>query len=130
MTMGKYLNTFFVMYANKYNGNYYGSGLATDVATFFSCEFGTGGKDHGKYGVEYNLDAAPTQVRTGNNGMATVPTTWNADAYYGPSSGHPNVINCLFGDGSVRGVRKDVDAQALFQAVTRNNQDPDATDHL
>jgi prepilin-type processing-associated H-X9-DG protein len=49
---------------------------------------------------------------------------------YGPSSGHATVINCLFGDGSVRGVRKDVDAQALFQAVTRSNHDPNANDHL
>jgi hypothetical protein len=40
------------------------------------------------------------------------------------------VINCLFADGSVRCVRKDVDAAALFQAVTRNNNDPPADDHL
>ena len=49
---------------------------------------------------------------------------------YGPSSGHPSVINCLFGDGSVRAVRKDVDASALFFAVTRSNNDPAADDHL
>jgi prepilin-type N-terminal cleavage/methylation domain-containing protein len=131
MSMSKYLNTFFVMYTNKYNGNYYDSGLATNIATFFSCEFGTIGKDHGKYGYEYNLDntAGPTMVRAGT-GLVAVPTTWTADAYYGPSSGHPSVINCLFGDGSVRGVRKDVDAQALFFAITRNNNDPAATDYL
>jgi prepilin-type N-terminal cleavage/methylation domain-containing protein len=128
--MTKYLNTFWVI-LNKYNGSYYDSGLATNVATFFSCEFGTTGKDHGKYACagEYILDAAPTAVRTGT-GLVLVPTIWTADAYYGPSSGHPSVINCLFGDGSVRGVRKDVDAQALFFAITRNNNDPAATDYL
>lgn len=127
MGVAKYLNTFFVLYGpTKYNGNYYDSGTATNIATFFSCEFGSTGKDTGKYGIEYNLDAVPTQLRTG----AAVTSIWTKEAYYGPSSGHPSVINCLFGDGSVRGVRKDVDAQALFFAITRNNNDPAATDYL
>jgi prepilin-type N-terminal cleavage/methylation domain-containing protein len=127
VTPAKYLNSFYVLVgAARYNGNYYDSGLAGNISTFFSCEFGLTGKDHGKYYIEFKLDQTPLQIRTGGS----VTTNVIPDAYYGPSSGHPSVINCLFGDGSVRGIRKDVDAQALFFAITRNNNDPAATDYL
>jgi prepilin-type N-terminal cleavage/methylation domain-containing protein len=124
ITPAKYLNSFYVLVgAARYNGNYYDAGLAGNISTFFSCEFGISGKDHGKYYVEFKPDQSPIEIRT-------PPVAPNWDNYYGPSSGHPSVINCLFGDGSVRGIRKDVDAQALFFAITRNNNDPAATDYL
>lgn len=132
MTVNKYMNSFYVLYGEKrYNGQYYDAGLATCINTFFSCEFGPTGYDHGRYAVEMNPNNSPIQAR-GVILPATGITTGNIslDALYGPSSGHPSVINCLFGDGSVRGVRKDVDAQALFEAITRNNSDPDATGYL
>ena len=124
ITPVKWNNSFFVLAAaTKYNGSYYDSGVAGDLVTYFSLEFGVTGKNHGQY--ELDPLAAPCQVGQRNGLPSSVK-----DYEYGPSSGHPSVINCLFGDGSVRGVRKDVDAQALFFAITRNNNDPAATDSL
>jgi hypothetical protein len=46
---------------------------------------------------------------------------------YGPSSGHPKVVNHLFCDGSVHGISKEVDYDVYFYAITRNNGDPGGT---
>ena len=43
---------------------------------------------------------------------------------YGPSSGHPGVVNHLFVDGSVKGLSKKVDSAAYMFAITKNNGDP------
>jgi prepilin-type processing-associated H-X9-DG protein len=119
VTPGKYLNTFYVLGGTShFNGNYYDYGLAQNLVTFFSMKFGPSGKNVGQY--ELDSFAPPCQLGT-RDGSAQ-----DKKYEYGPSSGHPKVINCLFGDGSVRGVRKDIDAQALFFAVTRNNNDPGA----
>jgi type II secretory pathway pseudopilin PulG len=40
---------------------------------------------------------------------------------YGPSSGHPSVVNHLFADGSVHALRKDIDFCTYFFYITRNN---------
>jgi type II secretory pathway pseudopilin PulG len=123
-----------------FNGSYYSAGGTSNIITFFSpLEYGVskavpgvpaGGKGNGvivpgKDAGAYPLDPTAVPCQTGFR------TRWfNPKLIYGPSSGHPTVINCLFGDGSVRGVRKDVDAQALFQAVTRSNHDPNANNEL
>jgi prepilin-type N-terminal cleavage/methylation domain-containing protein len=122
VTPMKWKGSFFVLVGEtKYNGAYYDSGLAGDIVTYFSFEFGISGKNSGTY--ELDPAAVPCQV-------GTRPIAPTKAMEYGPSSGHPSVINCLFGDGSVRGIRKDVDAQALFFAITRNNNDPAATEAL
>ena len=61
---------------------------------------------------------------------STTPGT-NAGPYdtglkmkFGPSSRHPAVINCAFGDGSVRSVAKNVDQGLLMFIVTRAGSDP------
>ena len=43
---------------------------------------------------------------------------------YGPSSGHPGVVNHLFADGSVQSISKRIDAPAYMFLITRNNGDP------
>jgi hypothetical protein len=43
---------------------------------------------------------------------------------YGPSSGHPSVVNHVFADGSVHSIKKEVDFAMYFFAITRNNGDP------
>jgi prepilin-type N-terminal cleavage/methylation domain-containing protein len=53
----------------------------------------------------------------------TSPTPYNSYTF-GPSSGHPSVVNHLFGDGAVRTIAKDVDFAMYFFAITRNNSDP------
>lgn len=126
LTPAKWNNSFYVLVGlPRFNGNYYDQGLAGDISTYFSCEFGPAGKNMGQYEIDC---AALTQFQVSAN-RPTYNTT-SAKWIYGPSSGHPSVVNCLFGDGSVRGVRKDVDAQALFFAITRNNNDPASTDWL
>jgi prepilin-type N-terminal cleavage/methylation domain-containing protein len=130
ITPNKWNNSFFVLVGQaKYNGNYYDAGVAGDLVTYFSLEFGVSGKNSGSYELDPLPGGGSPCQPLGHLSSAQVASA--ALAYeYGPSSGHPSVINCLFGDGSVRGVRKDVDAQALFFAVTRNNNDPAATDAL
>jgi prepilin-type processing-associated H-X9-DG protein len=103
-----------------FNGKYYDAGGTSSIVTFFSLEYDLAGKDAGTY----PLDPIAIPCQTGNR------ISWFSRPIYGPASGHPSVINCLFADGSVRGVRKDVDAAALFFAVTRNNNDPAVNDHL
>jgi type II secretory pathway pseudopilin PulG len=118
-----------------FNGKYDEPSGTRGIVTFFALEYGSlptgpstgmgGGpttpcKDAGTYALDPTL--IPCQ-------MGYHPR-FNKMEIYGPSSAHPSVINCLFGDGSVRGVRKDVDASALFFVVTRNNNDPPADDHL
>jgi prepilin-type processing-associated H-X9-DG protein len=118
-----------------FNGKYDDPSGTQKIVTFFSLEYGNrpvgprGAKGSGptaprKDAGTYALDPTLIPCQTG------VHKWFNKMEVYGPSSGHPSVINCLFGDGSVRGVRKDVDASALFFAVTRNNNDPPADDHL
>ncbi len=62
----------------------------------------------------------------GNVAPGTAPTSpspYNSFTY-GPSSGHPSVVNHLFGDAAVRTIRKDIDFAMYFFAITRNNNDP------
>jgi hypothetical protein len=42
---------------------------------------------------------------------------------FGPSSGHPSVVNHLFVDGSVRAIRKDIEFCEYFFYITRNRGD-------
>jgi prepilin-type N-terminal cleavage/methylation domain-containing protein len=46
---------------------------------------------------------------------------------YGPSSGHPSVVNHVFVDGAVRSIAKNVDFALYFFAITRNNGDPNGS---
>ena len=45
-------------------------------------------------------------------------------AQYGPSSGHPGVVNHLLADGAVRSISKKVDFCMYFFLITKNNGDP------
>ncbi|HOM17489.1 MAG TPA: DUF1559 domain-containing protein, partial [Thermoguttaceae bacterium] len=45
-------------------------------------------------------------------------------AQYGPSSGHPGVVNHLLADGAVRSVSKKVDFCMYFFLITKSNGDP------
>jgi type II secretory pathway pseudopilin PulG len=95
---------------NTFNGKYYedASTYIQGLRTYLAYDFP--GTDAGLY----PNPATPVvgNISTGN------PKT------YGPSSGHPSVVNHLFGDGAVHTVRKDVDFAMYFFAITRNNGDP------
>jgi hypothetical protein len=99
--------------------NFYADGQMGKCNTYFSFDFGPNGKNSCKAKpVNYPLD--PFQAPCQQASRIAPDAGWR----YGPSSGHPSVINCLFGDGTVRPVRKDVDAAALYFSVTRGNGDP------
>ena len=71
--------------------------------TFLSYDFSPRGADAGKYE---------------DPGFGRTPPT------YGPSSGHPAVVICGMGDGSVQALSKQIDAANLFFLITKNNADP------
>jgi hypothetical protein len=85
----------------------------------------------------YNEEAAPGiraartylafDFRPGYADAGTYPAGVGRTPDYGPSSGHPGIVNHLICDGSVRSVRNDVDYAAYFFAITKNNVDPAAT---
>jgi len=61
----------------------------------------------------------------GNYDGGTPDPAWSGPApVEGPGSGHPTVVNHLFGDGSVHGIAKDVDAAFYMFIITRGNGDP------
>jgi len=55
-------------------------------------------------------------------GIFNLVTT--AECTFGPSAGHPSVVNHLFVDGAVRSLKKEIDFALYFFAITRNNGDP------
>jgi prepilin-type N-terminal cleavage/methylation domain-containing protein len=69
-----------------------------------------------------NTDAGKYPDPRSGTLVGTIATA--APFTYGPSAGHPSVVNHLFGDGAVRSIRKDVDFAMYFFAITRNNGDP------
>jgi prepilin-type N-terminal cleavage/methylation domain-containing protein len=52
-----------------------------------------------------------------NGNQASGPT-------YGPSAGHPQVVNHMFGDGSVKSIRKDISFASYLFLITRAGNDP------
>jgi hypothetical protein len=111
--------------------NFYSDGQMGNCTTFFSFDYGPSGKSGCKPPapgdpLNYPLDPYAQPCQIASTRSAQPDLSWR----YGPSSGHPASINCLFGDGAVRSVRKDVDAAALFFTVTRGNGDPACTDFL
>jgi len=63
------------------------------------------------------------------SGTTEAPTyhgvqTNNADAIYGPSSSHPEVVHHVLADNSIRALSKKIDAAAYMFYVTRASGDP------
>ena len=44
--------------------------------------------------------------------------------YYGPSSGHPSVVNHLMADGSTKSLARDIDVAVYMFLITRSGSDP------
>jgi type II secretory pathway pseudopilin PulG len=80
------------------------SGVAqAGLRTFLAYDFSPTGADAGKYE---------------DPGWGKTPPA------YGPSSSHPAVVVCGFGDGSVQALSKRVDAANLLFLITKNGNDP------
>lgn len=100
--------------------DFYADGQMGKCNTYFSFDFGPNGKNSCKTNpINYPLDPYQSPCQLASSRLQP-----DAGWRYGPSSGHPAVINCLHGDGAVRSLRKDIDAAALFFTVTRGNGDP------
>jgi len=86
-----------------YNGSFYGSATPALQAmrTYLAFDFRPGRADAGTY-----------------------PASVGRTPAYGPSSGHPGIVNHLFCDGSVKSIRKDVDYAVYFFLITRANGEP------
>ena len=72
----------------------------TYPATYFNWDYDGKGEDAGPYGPHGQEDT------------------------HGPSSPHAQVVNTDFGDGTARGIAKDVDQSLLMFVVTRAGNDP------
>jgi hypothetical protein len=70
------------------------------LRTYLAYDFTPGGRDAGSY-----------------------PASIGRTPKYGPSSGHPAIVNHLFGDGAARSIIKDIDYVMYFRGITRNNGD-------
>ena len=90
-------------------------GMNTNERPYIGYDFTPAGADYKGGGP------ASTQYATDDKGMGFGETyTPN----YGPSAGHPGVINHLFVDGSVQALSKQLDGAAYMFLITRNNGDP------
>jgi len=90
-------------FVNDYNWDEKSSTTKAGLRTFLSYDFSPSGADAGKYE---------------DPGFSKTPPA------YGPSSAHPAVVICGFGDGSVQAISKQIDAANLFFLITKNNSDP------
>jgi type II secretory pathway pseudopilin PulG len=81
-----------------------------------------------------NQDASPAikalrtytafDFRPGQLDAGSYPSGVGRTPAFGPSTAHPEIVNHLYFDGGVRGIRKDVDYAFYFFEITRNNDDP------
>ncbi len=96
-----------------FNGKYFEDAGATiqQMRTYLAYDFA--GTETGKY---------PDPKSAFTNLFGQGNTTYIPN--YGPSAGHPSVVNHLFVDGAVRSLKKDIDFALYFFAITRNNGDP------
>jgi prepilin-type N-terminal cleavage/methylation domain-containing protein len=117
-----------------FNGKYDAEGGCQALRTYLAYDFVN--TDAGKYPdpnggplppASGNPVGTPSTDKAGLMGAVGPASgalgTYNAYTC-GPSSGHPSVVNHLFGDAAVRTIRKDVDFAMYFFAITRNNGDP------
>jgi type II secretory pathway pseudopilin PulG len=70
--------------------------------------------------MDHDENAKPTPA---GKDVGTYPAGVGRTPAYGPSSGHPGIVNHLFCDGSVHSLRKDIDYAAYFFLITRDNGD-------
>ena len=91
--------------------------------TFLQFDFSPTGVDRGTY-PQFKTGNAFSGV-TGQDGTKIAETMVNSNTpAYGPSSGHPSVVNHLMGDASVHSLSKQIDVTAYMFIITRNGGEP------
>jgi hypothetical protein len=63
--------------------------------------------------LEWDYDRSPYDGAAGNQG-----------GKYGPSSGHPEIVNHLFADGRVAGLRRQIDVTLYMYLITHQHVTP------
>ena len=71
---------------------------------------------------KWDFDSTTSSTTNGTGPLPTPP--FGSTMKAGPSSRHPSVINCGFGDGNSRSVTKTIDSALLMFLVTRAGNDP------
>ena len=90
-----------------YDGTFNGTAAAAQkppARPYIAYDFSPGGKDAGTY------------EDTGTFGQKPPA--------YGPSSGHPGIVNHLFADGSAQAISIRIDPCAYWFMITKNGGDP------
>ncbi len=77
--------------------------------------------------MQYDFQLSDPGPYAGMETTAALPPTGRT-CKYGPSSGHPGVVNHMLADGTVRSLSKKTDYCAYFFSITRNGGDPFALD--
>ncbi len=90
----------------------------TAYRTFLAFNFSPTGADAGTYPT-FATNASPTEEA---DWPPTTPTSNTPN--YGPSSGHPTIVNHLMADGSVWSLHKDIDVSAYMFLITKAGGDP------
>ena len=99
------------------------TGKYSSYRTFLQFDFSPTGADKGTY-PQFKTGNGFRGV-TGEDGTKIAETMANSNTpAYGPSSGHPAVVNHLMADASVRSLSKQIDVAAYMFIITRNGNDP------
>jgi prepilin-type N-terminal cleavage/methylation domain-containing protein len=78
---------------------------------------GTLGSGSGRPYLNYHFVTVATDTYEAPSSIGTAP-------FWGPSAGHPSVVNHLLGDGSVQPLNKNLYIEVYFFLITKNNGDP------
>jgi prepilin-type N-terminal cleavage/methylation domain-containing protein len=100
-----------------------GTGVAS-LATYLQYDFTPQGPTNPPDEYEGYFMKADYAGSTAGDGRCKRPTSSDPGRTYGPSSGHPGVVNHLFGDGTVRSLKRDIDYALYFFAITKGGNDP------
>jgi prepilin-type N-terminal cleavage/methylation domain-containing protein len=83
---------------------------------------------NGKYGAEGGTSQYLTYLSWDYRTTGDGPYI-SGSYQQGPGSEHPQVANCLFGDGTVHSVNKEIDCALFFFVITRAGSDPGSEFH-
>ncbi|MBN2578569.1 MAG: DUF1559 domain-containing protein [Pirellulales bacterium] len=110
---------------NGFDGKFGDEASATvaQLVTYLGYDFTPQGPPTDYYSYQGVSALSPAMITYPPNRVTkTVSTDGIRTA--GPSSGHPGVVNHLFGDGTVRSLKKDIDYALYYFAITRAGNDP------
>jgi prepilin-type N-terminal cleavage/methylation domain-containing protein len=96
------------------------SGVAS-LVTYLGYDFSAQGPLTDKYEQIIMVDFGGS---TAGDNRCKAPTSADMARTWGPSSGHPGVVNHVFGDGTVRSLKRDIDYALYFFAITKGGNDP------